>query len=74
MCKDVKSLVTTCQICQQMKDTNLHPATLLQFLPIPNQIFEDIAMDFITCLPSSKGKFTILTVVDRLTKYDHFIP
>ncbi|KAH0655105.1 hypothetical protein KY285_029987 [Solanum tuberosum] len=74
MRKDVKSFVTTCQICQQMKDTNLHPAGLLQPLPIPDQVFEDIAMDFITCLPSSKGKTTILTVVDRLTKYGHFIP
>lgn len=31
-------------------------------------------MDFITCLPSSKGKTTILTMVYRLTKYGHFIP
>ncbi|KAH0672438.1 hypothetical protein KY290_024676 [Solanum tuberosum] len=63
-----------CQICQQMKDTNLHPAGLLQPLPIPDQVFEDIAMVFFTCLPSSKGKTTILTGVDRLTKYGHFIP
>ncbi|KAH0652914.1 hypothetical protein KY289_030592 [Solanum tuberosum] len=74
MRKDVKSFVMTCQICQQMKDTNLHPARLLQPLPISDQVFEDIAMDFITCLPSSKGKTTILTVVDCLTKYGHFIP
>ncbi|KAH0688978.1 hypothetical protein KY289_016336 [Solanum tuberosum] len=31
-------------------------------------------MDFITCLPSSKGNTMIMTVVDRLTKYGHFIP
>lgn len=73
MRKDIKVFVAACQICQQMKNSNLHPTGLLQPLPIPNQVFEDIAMDFITCLPSSKGKTTIMTVIDRLTKYGHFI-
>lgn len=62
--KDILAFVATCQIFQQMKDSHLHPTRLLQPLPIPNPVFEDIAMDFITCLPSSKGKTTIMTVVD----------
>ncbi|XP_016546492.1 uncharacterized protein LOC107846699 [Capsicum annuum] len=37
-------------------------------------VFEDITMDFITCLLGSKGKATIMTVSDRFSKYDHFIP
>lgn len=74
MRKDIQSFVATCQTCQQMKDVHHHPTGLLQPLPIPEMAFEDIAMDFITCLPSSRGKSTIMTVVDRLTKYGHFIP
>lgn len=74
MKSDVKVFIASCQICQQMKDLHHHPAGLLQPLPIPELVFEDIAMDFITCLPSSKGKATILTVVDHLSKYGHFIP
>ncbi|KAH0716239.1 hypothetical protein KY285_007584 [Solanum tuberosum] len=73
MKKDVYNYVAACQVCQQMKDSHQLPTGLLQPLPIPSMVFEDIAMDFITCLPSSKGKSTIMTVVDWLSKYGHFI-
>lgn len=59
---------------QRFKDCNRLPAGLLQPLSIPSMVFEEMAMDFMTCLPSSKGKTTIMTVVDRLSKYGHFIP
>ncbi|CAJ2652754.1 unnamed protein product [Trifolium pratense] len=74
MKKDVLEYIQNCVICQQAKTTNTLPAGLLQPLPIPTQVWEDIAMDFITGLPLSYGYTTILVVVDRLTKYAHFLP
>lgn len=66
--------VQQCVICQQDKHLNSHPAGLLQPLPIPKGSWCDISIDFIEGLPKSDSYTVILVIVDRFTKYAHFIP
>ena len=40
---------------------------------IPGALWTDVSLDFIEGLPKSRGKDTILVVVDRLSKYAHFL-
>lgn len=71
---DVDNFVKQCQICQQAKHENTDSVGLLQPLPIPQGAWQDLSMDFEEGLPYSAGSNAILAVVDRFTKYSHFIP
>ena len=74
----MKSIIATfiaeCDTCQRQKAKNIAQPGLLQPLPIPQGKWQDIAMDFIADLPPSASFDSIWVVIDRLTKYAHFIP
>jgi hypothetical protein len=70
---NIRKYVAECDLYQRNKNENVSTPGLLHLLHIPNKKWEAISMDFIKGLPISDGKDKILVVVDRLTKYAHFI-
>ncbi|GKA69210.1 putative mitochondrial protein [Tanacetum coccineum] len=57
---------------RQKPDLSAYPG-LIQPLPIPERVWTEVTMDFIEKLPVSNGKSVIMMVVERLTKYAHFM-
>jgi len=70
----VQDYVRACATCQRHKSEHLHLAGLLLPLPVPTMVWSDVGLDFIEALPRIGGKSVILTVMDRFSKYCHFIP
>lgn len=66
-------MVKECDICWHVRYETTLLASLLQPLPIPQQAWSKIPIDFIEGLPKSQGKEVILVIVDRFTKFGHFI-
>lgn len=66
--------VRYCPVCQQAKPDRAASPGLMEPLPIPQQPWDMITTDFIAGLPQS-GKFNCLwVVVDKRTKFAHFLP
>ncbi|XP_078809690.1 uncharacterized protein LOC144994726 [Oryzias latipes] len=74
MGKDVREYVAACPTCARSKSSNNPPSGLLHPLPTPSRPWSHIAVDFVTGLPPSQGNSVIFTVIDRFSKFVHFIP
>ena len=64
----VQKLVSKCDICQKVKYDQRAPIDLLQPLPIPERIWENLSMNSVEGLPTRRGFEAILIVVDRFSK------
>ncbi|KAI2661117.1 Transposon Tf2-9 polyprotein [Labeo rohita] len=71
--RDVQEYVQACNICARSKTSNSPSIGELQPLPIPKRPWSHISVDFVTGLPDSQGKNTILTIVDRFSKAVHLV-
>lgn len=73
MKKFVQQYVQSCLICQKAKPERVSYPGLLSPLPVPTKAWETVTMDFISGLPSSDQFDCIMVVIDKFTKYGHFI-
>jgi hypothetical protein len=74
MKQDIVEFVRGCQTCIQSKPDRSSYPSKLQTLPVPFEAWETVTMDFIEELPHSTIADCILVVVDKFTRYAHFIP
>lgn len=72
--QDVDSFVAQCPVCQKNKGENYPYPGFLDPLHIPDMVWTHLSMDFVEGLPKSDGMDVIFVVVDRLSKFAHFIP
>jgi hypothetical protein len=63
-----------CSICQRAKTEGVPYPGLLQPLKIPSGAWEVVTMDFVDGLPRSVGFNCIMVVVDKFSRYAHFVP
>ena len=69
MKKDIEEYISTCPVCQKIKPKTHAPYGLGQPIPIPEQPWERVTMDWIPDLPiTNTGNNCIYTMVDPLTK------
>ena len=73
MSRYIGKYVSTCDMCLRTKSIRSPPFGELHPLPIPDAPWDTISIDFITELPESNGKDTIMVIVNSVTKQSHFI-
>lgn len=70
----VLKYVQACTVCAQAKPDHAGYPGLLHPLPVPRQSWEVITMDFVDGLPVSGNVNSLLVVVDKFSKFTHFVP
>lgn len=70
----IKEFVAACQVCQQAKSERVKYPGLLQPLPVPKFAWQVITMNFIEGLQVSHSYNCIMVIVDKFSKYAHFLP
>jgi transposase InsO family protein len=65
---DVRQFTRNCNSCSLNKSWRTKRQGFLKPLPIPDRIWAEISMDFITDILESEGCTTMVVIIDRLSK------
>lgn len=73
MKKDFAEFINAYDMCKKCKKESVPYPGLLQPLMVPDKPWSQITIGFIEVLPNVKGKSVIWVIVDKMTKFSHFI-
>jgi hypothetical protein len=71
---EVVHFIKMCDVCQKIKPDTWGPKGKLLPHSIPLLPYDVVTLDLITGLPKLEGFDAILVIVDKLTKYIHYLP
>jgi transposase InsO family protein len=74
MSSNIRQFIQNCNICGRTKPWRELKRGLLRPLPLPDRIWKEISMDFVTDLPLSNGYRNLMVVTDCLSKDVILIP
>jgi hypothetical protein len=70
---DITNFIASCEICQRSKKHKDMNHGLLHPLPIPDERFQSINIDFASMPRSSAGNNSMMVICDRLTKLGELV-
>jgi hypothetical protein len=74
MSTDIRRYIRNCDTCGRIKPWRDLKQGLLKPLPVPDRIWKELSMDFITGLPVSDSCTILLVITNRLLKDLILIP
>ena len=74
MATDIEAFCKLCGKCQTNKTNTLKPQGFLHSLPIPDNPWQSVGMDFMGPLPQSQGNDYLSVIIDQLTSQVHLVP
>jgi hypothetical protein len=65
---NIRQFVRNCDSCAANKAWRTRRQGFLKPLPIPDRVWSEISIDFVTDLPESEGCTNMVVITDRLSK------